>query len=274
MLPSIIILGGLGLLFGVGLYIASKLFHVPIDPRVSKVESALPGANCGACGLAGCGGFARAIVHGSADIAGCLPGGEDVVHAVAAIMGVEAVAVEKNVAVLMCQGRNVKERFEYTGIKTCRTASLIHNGPRECLYGCVGYGDCASICPFDALHMVDGWPVVDEQKCTACGKCVVVCPKDLFSLHGIKSFVHVRCKSLDSGKVTRKACSLGCIGCKRCEKECPFDAVHVIDNLAVFDYEKCTSCGKCVNVCPTKTITNERSSRKELGIFPLKKENV
>lgn len=271
MLPPIIILGVLGLLFGFGLFVASRLFRVHVDARVARVEHALPGANCGACGLAGCSALAKAIVHGSADVTSCIPGGGDVAHLIADIMGVEAREVEKEVAVLRCQGRDVGDRFEYQGIETCAAANLIHGGPKECVVGCIGFGDCAKACPFDALHMVDGFPLVDEAKCTGCGKCVAACPKMLFELLPLGRLVHVRCVNRQPGKLVRKYCAVGCIGCKKCEGVCKFDAVHVENNLAVFDYGKCTSCGMCVKECPTGTIMNYRLSRKEVGLWPVKR---
>ena len=271
MLPSILILASLGLLFGMGLFIASRVFRVHVDPRVGRIEHVLPGSNCGACGLAGCSGFAKAIVHGSADIAGCVAGGEEVAHLIADIMGVEAKAVEKRVAVLRCQGKNVADRYQYEGVRTCAAANLLYGGPKDCTYGCIGYGDCATACPFDAIHMIDGFPVVDEDKCTACGKCVEACPKNLFELLPLSKLVHVRCVSTDAGKVVRKICDVGCIACRRCEKVCKFDAVHVENNLAIFDYEKCTSCGACAKECPTGTIMNYRMERKERGLWPVKK---
>jgi len=274
MLPPILILAFLGVLFGVGLYVASRVFRVHVDARVERIERALPGANCGACGLAGCHGFAKAIVHGSAEITGCIPGGEHVSHIIGDIMGVEAKVEEKRVAVLRCQGREVADRFVYEGVKTCQAASLMHGGPKQCRFGCIGYGDCEAACPFDALHMVDGLPVVDEAKCVSCGKCVTACPKGLFELLPLSKTVHVRCRSTDAGKLVRKYCSVGCIGCRKCEKVCKFDAVHIEDNLATFDYEKCTSCGLCVKECPTGTIMNYRMERKEQGLWPVKGGNT
>lgn len=271
MLEPIIILGALGLLFGIGLFIASRVFFVKIDGRVEMIERVLPGTNCGACGLAGCTGLAKAIVHGQADVMGCVAGGENVADQVAEVMGVKAGAVEKKVAVLRCQGRNVKDRFVYEGIRTCEAAILIQGGPKECSYGCIRFGDCAGACLFDALHMVDGFPQVDEAKCTSCGKCVEACPKHLFELVGLGETVHVQCQSHDMPKNTRQVCDVGCIGCKKCEKICPFDAIHVENNLAVIDFEKCTSCGKCVDECPMNTIGQLRMKRKELGLWPVKK---
>lgn len=271
MLPPLLILGSLGLLFGLGLFVASRVFRVHVDPRVARIEHALPGSNCGACGLAGCSGLAKAIVHGSAEVTACIPGGEEVAELIADVMGVEAHATEKRVAILRCQGREVVDRYVYEGVRTCAAAALLHGGPKACLYGCIGYGDCEKLCPFDAIHMVDGLPVVDEAKCTACGKCVAGCPKGLFELLPLSRLVHVRCVSRDKGKVVRQVCEVGCIACKKCERVCQFDAVHIEGNLAVFDYEKCTSCGMCVKECPTGTIQNYRPERKKRGLWPVKK---
>jgi len=264
-------LGILGLLFGAGLFIASRLFRVRVDARVGRIQNVLPGSNCGACGFAGCSGFAKAIVHGSADVGGCIPGGEHVQELVADIMGVEARHIEKKVAILSCQGEKVADKYEYEGIRTCQAAALLYGGPKECPFGCIGFGDCERACPFDALHIVEGFPYVDELKCKSCGKCVEACPKGLFELQPLSKLVHVRCRSTDKGKFVRKYCEVGCIGCKKCETVCKFDAIHVEDNLAVIDYEKCTSCGMCVKECPTGTIVNYRKWRKEIGLWPVKK---
>jgi len=272
MIAPLIILGALGLLFGFGLFIASRIFFVKVDERVEQLEIVLPGTNCGACGLAGCGGLAKAIVHGQADVTACVAGGEEVAHLIADVMGVEAGSVDKRVAILRCRGKDVADRFQYEGIKTCAAANLVQGGPKVCAYGCINFGDCVKACPFDALHMVDGYPLVDEDRCTSCGRCVEACPKTLFELVSLKSTVHVLCQSRAKGKDTRAACKVGCIACKKCEKICPFDAIHIEDNLAVIDYEKCTSCGKCVDECPMNTIGNFRLDRKAKGLWPVKKK--
>lgn len=271
MLFPIIILCALGLLFGIGLYIASRVFFVKVDGRVEEIEHGLPGTNCGACGHPGCSGFAKAIVHGQAEVTGCVAGGDSVAQFVADVMGVKAEHVEKKVAILRCQSTNVKDKYDYRGIQTCAAANIVVGGPKDCIYGCIGFGDCVNVCPFDALHMVNGLPRVDETKCTACGKCVEACPKTLFEINPVGKTVHVLCRSRDLGKDTRKACDKGCIGCKKCEKICPFDAIHVVNNLAIIDFEKCTSCGKCVGECPTDAIKNYRLERKENKLWPVKK---
>lgn len=270
MITPIIILGVLGLLFGVGLYIASKVFHVEVDPRIEQITAALPGANCGACGLAGCAGLAKAIVHGSASVDACIPGRTEVARIIAGILGVNVQVKDKQTAVLLCQGKNVKTRFEYTGIKTCLASHATLGGDGECIYGCLKYGDCARACPFRAIYMVDGFPVVDETKCTGCGNCVKVCPKNLYILKPYSKLVHVTCRSRDKAKDVMKICKVGCIGCGKCEKECKFNAIHVTNFLAEIDYEKCTSCGMCVKVCPTHAIANFKAERKEKGLWPVR----
>jgi len=253
-LPSTMVLAGLGALFGVGLAVASKRFAVASDPRVDDVLESLPGANCGACGFAGCSAYAEAVVLTNASVSACTAGGQDTATAVAGIMGVTADVKEKTVAVVHCHGNAVASRFSYIGIEDCRAASLLQGGPKACEYGCLGLASCVAACPFDAIHMEDGLPVVDTDKCVACGQCVDACPRSLIDIQPLSAKVHVFCKSQDKGGVTRKACSVGCIGCKKCEKTCEFDAIHVENFLASIDYEKCTSCGNCVEACPTNAI--------------------
>ena len=263
LLHALLTLGGLGILFGFGLYVASRVFHVEVDPRVEKVAEALPGANCGACGFPGCGALATAIVHGSAPVSACPVCSSSQLAELARIMGVALEAGVRKVAIVHCQGRRVADRFEYSGPETCAASALLLGGHKECPYGCLGLGDCVRACPFDAIHMVDGIPVVDEEKCTACGKCVEACPRNIIDLQPMDKHVHVLCRSHDKGGAVRKYCDVGCIGCKKCEKACKFDAIHVNDFLAEIDYEKCTSCGACVKVCPMNTIINLRLARKQ-----------
>ncbi|HHT9124826.1 MAG TPA: RnfABCDGE type electron transport complex subunit B [Candidatus Brocadiia bacterium] len=259
---TFITMGVLGIAFGLGLAIVSDRFAVKIDPRVEKIIEVLPGANCGACGLAGCSDFAKAVAEGRAPVSGCTVGQEDVARLIANIMGVVAEAKEKSVAVVMCRAKNVVDKFAYEGVSDCRAAALLHGGPKGCEYGCIGLGTCVEACMFEAMRMgSDGVPEIIEERCTACGKCAAVCPKALISILPISKKVHVRCKSLDKGAVAKKKCGNPCIACKLCEKECPYDAIHVQNFLAVIDYDKCTSCGKCVLVCPTKIIENYEGKR-------------
>ncbi len=255
-LIPILILAALGLLFGIGLAIASKKLKVEVDPRLEKIHGLLPGSNCGACGGAGCFGFAEDILSGKRNVAACRVSEEAVKEKVALLLGQKLEEQVKKIAVLHCAGgKKVKDRFFYHGIKDCIAVNQVLGGQKECIFGCLGFATCEKACPFDAIKMSDqGLPVVDVKKCRACNKCVLVCPKKLFSLLPVTHNVYVACSSHDLGRDTKAVCAVGCIACRLCEKACPVDAIHVIDNLAVIDYNKCTSCGKCVEVCPMKTI--------------------
>ncbi len=255
-LYPIIALGSLGILFGIGLSLAARKFCVSSDPKIDNIQNNLPGANCGACGMGGCSGLAEALTEGKCDVDKCTVAGEDSKIKIAQILGVEFKKKARMIATLHCAGgKKVKERFIYNGISDCVAANLLFGGGKDCTYGCLGFGTCVKICPFGAISMSnDGLPVIDKDKCKACNKCVEACPKKLFSLVPETHTVFVACSSGDLGKDTKSACPVGCIACKLCERACKFDAIHVIDNLAVIDYNKCTSCGECIKVCPMKTI--------------------
>lgn len=255
-LIPILTLGCLGLLFGGGLAIASKRFKVETDPRLEKIYGLLPGANCGACGGAGCFGFAEALVSGKLSIDACKVSEEAVREQIARLLGQKIEKKIKLVATLHCNGGiKLKDRFLYKGIEDCVAANLVLGGQKECVWGCLEFRTCEKVCPFGAISMSgEKLPIIDKDKCKACNKCVEVCPKRLFSLVPVTHNVYVACKSTDLGKDTRLACPVGCIACHKCEQVCPVDAIHVIDNLALIDYEKCTSCGECVKVCLVKCI--------------------
>jgi len=255
-LIPVLTLGALGLFFGIGLAVSSRRFAVQIDPRLEKIHGLLPGANCGACGGAGCFGFAESILSGKISIDACRVAEEKEKGEIARLLGKKIEKQIKLSAVLHCNGGiRVKDRFLYQGIKDCVAANIVLGGQKECAWGCLGFGSCADVCPFGAIRMSEeGLPVVDPDKCKACNKCVQVCPKKLFALIPAKQNVYVACRSHDLGKDTKAVCPAGCIGCRLCEKACKFDAIHVVDNLAAIDYNKCTSCGACVKVCPAKTI--------------------
>jgi Na+-translocating ferredoxin:NAD+ oxidoreductase subunit B len=255
-LIPVITLGLLGLVFGVGLSIASKAFAVKIDPRLEKIHGLLPGANCGACGGAGCFGFAESLLSGKMPLDACKVVDEKNKEEIARVLDQKIEKKTKKIAVLHCNaGTRVKDKYDYTGIKDCVAANSLMHGPKACVFGCIGFGTCVRVCPFGALSMsADGLPVVDSRKCRACNKCVTACPKKLFFLKAVNQPVYVACSSHASGKDTKTVCPVGCIACRLCEKACKFDAIHVMDNLAVIDYHKCTSCRECVKVCPCKTI--------------------
>ncbi len=257
---ALVVLGFFGLLFGVGLALAAKKFAVEVDPRVEQVLEVLPNANCGACGYPGCSGFAKAVVAGEAPITGCTPGGKPVAEKIAAILGREVEAAgEAMVAVVMCNGGvRARDKFIYDGIADCRAAKIVADGQKLCPYGCLGFGTCVEACPFGALTMTENaLPATDFDRCTGCGICVKVCPTGVMQLVPKRSAIYVACNSRDKGAFVRKACESGCIACRLCEKNCPYDAIHVSDNLARIDFAKCKLCGICIEVCPTKTILNK-----------------
>ncbi|MCM8795487.1 MAG: RnfABCDGE type electron transport complex subunit B, partial [Candidatus Omnitrophica bacterium] len=259
----ILTLGFLGLLFGIGLVLASKKLAVQVDTRLEKINALLPGANCGACGKAGCFGFAQAILSGEAKIDTCRVSSDQIKEEIAKVLGRKLTREVKKIAVLHCAGGSkLKDKYIYDGIKECVAANLVLGGQKECFFGCLGFGDCQRVCPFGAIKMSkEDLPVVDENKCRGCNKCVETCPKKLFSLVPVaglafacKVRVYIACASHDLGKDTKAVCPVGCIGCGLCVKACKFEAIHIIDNLAVIDYNKCTSCSECVKVCPVKCI--------------------
>ncbi|MFH1487935.1 MAG: FAD-dependent oxidoreductase [Pseudomonadota bacterium] len=185
MIGGILIMGGLGVVVGVGLALASKIFHVDVDPKIEAVGEALPGANCGGCGLPGCGANAVAIVAGKASPSSCVAGGPEIALEIATIMGVALEAKEPDFAKPGCtygvQDADVK--YLYDGINDCRAAALLDGGSKVCPIGCLGLGTCVRACPFDALSMgPDGLPVVDENRCTGCGTCERICPKNIITL--------------------------------------------------------------------------------------------
>ncbi|MDD2365739.1 MAG: RnfABCDGE type electron transport complex subunit B [Desulfuromonadaceae bacterium] len=267
MFVAVISLAVMGALFGIILGIAGKKFAVENDPRVDKIIEIMPGANCGACGLAGCAVFAEAVVAGEVNPKLCTPGGAGLYEKIAAIMGTDAESYEeRKVARLLCQGgvEQCRVLFDYKGVEDCHLALASFKGPKSCNYGCVRMGNCSRACPFGAIQMgADGLPVVDCYICTGCNKCVVECPQQTLKLIGVSHSVVVHCLNSDKGKDARLICSTACIKCKICEKNCPENAVHVEDfgsgTLAVIDYEKCTDCGICAAKCPTRAIQKNDS---------------
>lgn len=259
---TIISLSAIGILAAVILYYAAQKFKVYEDPRIDQVEEVLPSANCGGCGFPGCRNFAEALVKAdNIDDLYCPVGGNDVMNEVAKILGQEAIAKDPEIAVLRCNGTcdNRPTINKYDGAPSCKVASNLYSGDTGCQFGCLGHGDCVEVCNFDALHMdpITGLPVVDPDNCTACGKCVEECPKDLFELRpkGKKDRrIYVACMNEDKGGIAKKSCSVACIGCGKCVKVCPFEAITLENFLAYIDPVKCKLCRKCVPECPTNAI--------------------
>ncbi len=251
-----------GLLIGLFLGFAAKKFEVAVDETESRVRELLPGVNCGGCGYAGCDACAKAIAEGVAKVNVCPVANQEVHNKIAEVMGTTAAVEEEMVAFVKCAGTcdKTEVNYEYYGVRDCKKATLAPgNANKKCSYGCMGFGSCVKACKFDAIHIVNGIAVVDKEKCTGCSSCIAECPNKLIELVPYRSKTLVACSSKDKGKDVKAACSIGCIGCKLCVKNCEYDAIHVEDNLAYIDYSKCTNCGKCAAACPVKVIRVQES---------------
>jgi electron transport complex protein RnfB len=268
---TLIFLACIGALFGVGLAFAAKKFSVKINPNVEKVKEALANAHCGACGFAGCEQYAEAVVNNPEVPPNlCIPGGARTCEIVAYITGKKAEIIEPHFARIMCKGgfsRSAK-KFRYEGVSDCRAVVLAGGGDKACRYGCLGYGTCANVCPFDAITMTDDHlPYIDIKKCTACRKCESACPTKVIEVLPASRQVLVTCHSKDRGADTKKNCQVGCIACGICAKVCPFDAPSVENNLSRIDLNKCKVCGLCVSKCPTNAITDFIPQRSKAYIM-------
>lgn len=254
---SIIVLGVLGAIFGAILAFASKIFYVEVDPKQAAVRDCLAGANCGGCGYPGCDGYAAAVAAGDAPTNKCVAGGEEAANKIAKIMGVSGGSSEKMVAFVPCSGCTdiAEKRFNYSGPQDCRAAMLFGGkSNKQCTFACIGMGNCAKACKFDAMHVVDGVAKVNRDKCVGCGACADVCPKSIVKLIPASQKVMVACSSKEKGAKLAKICKAGCIGCGKCQRTCQNEAITVTDNLASIDTSKCIGCGECAAACPRKII--------------------
>jgi len=257
-LAGLAVLGCIGIFFGIGLALAAHRFAVKANPKVEEVLEVLAGAQCGGCGYAGCEGYADAVVNEPEVPPNlCFPGKAQVAEAVAEITGKKMAALEDIVAGVRCSRveGSVSKKYQYIGHLTCTGANLAFGGPQACPHACIGFGECAAVCPFDAISMVDGFPVVDAAACVGCGTCVRTCPKKIIELMPLKSRVWVPCSTKEPGKQVKEVCQAGCISCKMCVKVCPAKAVAVVDNVVSIDHKKCMEygpeCGEiCVEKCP------------------------
>ncbi|MDP1634586.1 MAG: (Fe-S)-binding protein [Gallionellaceae bacterium] len=284
-LYSIIITGAfmavLGGLLALVLAIASKKLYVYEDPRIAEVEELLPHSNCGACGTAGCHNFAEQVVAGELEPARCTVNPPDHNAEIAGLLGVALGDVEKRVARLACAGGKhvATMRARYAGLSSCRAATVAGGGGKSCAWGCLGLGDCADVCDFDAITMdIHGLPVVDGAKCTACGDCVDICPKDLFSLHVLSHKLWVACRNEDNGDAAEAACEVACTACERCVVDAAPGLVGMVRNLAVVDYDKnAIADRKAIERCPTGAIVwlegdrivKGKAAKKIIRIEPL-----
>lgn len=255
-LIAVAIIGSIGLLGGTLLSVISTLCNKGEDnARLEEIRDSLPGANCGACGFAGCDSYAEAVEKGEAEPNLCSPGGADAAAKLAEILGVEVVSTPKKAKVL-CNGctDNVDTKYNYGGMPSCAAAITLGGGPSACDYGCIGFGDCVRACRFDAIHVKDGVAVVDEAKCTGCNACAKVCPKKIITVTAKKKSATVKCSNHNKGAVAKKLCKTACIGCAACVRACEQGAITMDNFLAVIDTEKCNGCGKCAEKCVQKII--------------------
>jgi Na+-translocating ferredoxin:NAD+ oxidoreductase subunit B len=269
---SVLIVSAMGLAAALILFVVARKFHVVEDPRIEQVEEELPAANCGGCGYPGCRAFAEALVK-SDDISGlnCPVSNSESMAKISAILGKEMAEPEPLVAVVRCAGTpdHRPKTNIYDGASSCTIVSSLYTGESGCPYGCVGLGECVDACNFDAIHMnpKTGLPEVTDEFCTACNACVVACPRNIIELRKKNKKdrkIYVSCINEEKGGVARKNCKVACIGCGKCVKVCPFDAITLENNLAYIDAGKCKLCRKCVPECPTDAIL-------EIN-FPVKKK--
>ena len=271
---TVISLSLLALLSAVILYFVAQKFKVFEDPRIDEVAAILPQANCGGCGFAGCRNFAEALVRAETfDKLNCPVGGAEIMGNAGKILGKEVVAADPLVAVLKCNGSpEYRPRTsKYDGAADCRISNSLYIGETDCSYGCMGHGDCVRACQFDAMYIdiQTGLPVISDEKCLACGACVKACPRNLIELRKKAKKdrkIYVACSNCDKGGPAKRACSVACIGCTKCQKVCEYDAITIENNLAYIDAVKCKFCRKCVTECPTNAIIEVNfPPRKEKG---------
>jgi Na+-translocating ferredoxin:NAD+ oxidoreductase RNF subunit RnfB len=255
-------------LLGLGLAIASRKLKVEKDEKVEALNDILPGLNCGACGYAGCEGYAEALASESdSNISRCGPGGDETKEELGNLLGLSAdESSVRMVARLACLGTDeaaVKE-FQYVGYSDCESAHLHFDGDKGCKYGCLGLGSCVKACPVGAIDYTgDGLVVVDPEKCIGCEICVDICPTGAMKMVPEDADWFVACNSNDKAKVTKSLCTAGCIGCRICERKFPDAGYVVTDNLSTLSYtgERGEGRAGAATACPPKCI------------IPIKKED-
>ncbi|MDO4552886.1 MAG: RnfABCDGE type electron transport complex subunit B [Bacillota bacterium] len=255
-IPAAIVVA-IGVVAGVGLTLASKLMAVKVNENVAQIRALLPGANCGACGFAGCDDYAKSVAEDHTVKANlCTPGGSQVAMEISQVLGVKFEAIAGKYAVLHCAGSREKTNYvmDYQGFQSCTANKLFYRGRGACDKSCLGFGDCAKVCDYDAIAVENGLALINRSRCVGCGRCAKACPNGLIEIVPDSANIVVACSTEASGSLTRSRCDIGCVGCGLCEKSCKFDAIHVEGFRAVIDYDKCRNCGLCIKVCPRKVI--------------------
>ncbi len=262
MITAILSMAGLAIAFAAVLAFANTKLRVEEDPRVDVINHLLPGINCGACGYLSCHDLAEHVVREGEDPAKCRVVDEETREKLLELTGREGETTYPYIPLVRCAAEwehKKKEGVEYKGIKTCAAANLAFGGGMDCEYGCMGFGDCAEVCPFDALHMENGLPRLDQEKCTGCGKCVEACPRNIIVLQEkrFEKLFYVACSTHDGALRVREICKVGCIACGICEKLSQEGFFKVTDNLSRADYSKQADPEKVRPIaakCPTKVI--------------------
>ncbi len=257
-LYSFVVIAVLGLVLGIGLSIADKKLKVEKDSKLLDLEAAMPGANCGGCGYAGCAAYAEAVFNGSAPAGLCAPGGAALAARMGEILGIEVEVKEREVAYVHCKGNPgiTMQEYEYKGISDCNAAALLLGGPNACKEGCLHLGSCIAVCPVGAISRdADGNVVVDKEKCIGCKKCTTVCPNGVIKMIPYSAKYVVACNNHENGARVRAVCQAGCIGCKICQVKVPGSPFMVENFLSRVDYSKSQeNVEQVLELCPRKCI--------------------
>jgi len=260
-IPALILLV-LAMLFAIALAYLGKKLAVSRDERIDQVKDCLSGANCGACGYAGCDGFATALVEGKAELSSCNATSKEKKEEIAEILGLTDTGEATKVVVCCHGGQDAKDKYDYVGYGDCRSMELLAGGRKQCAWGCLGTGSCVDACQHHAVTVKQkGYSEVSLSKCISCGKCISVCPKKIIKRIPTSATYYVACSNHQKGKEVRELCTKGCIACGICVKQCEVGAITIVDNLATIDYTKCINCGKCAAKCPQRCIVSTDANR-------------
>ena len=260
-IPALILLV-LAMLFAIALAYLGKKLAVIRDERIDRVRDCLSGANCGACGYAGCDGFATALVEGKAELSSCNATSKEKKEEIAEILGLTDTGEATKVVVCCHGGQDAKDKYDYVGYGDCRSMELLAGGRKQCAWGCLGTGSCVDACQHHAVTVKQkGYSEVSLSKCISCGRCISVCPKKIIKRIPASATYYVACSNHQKGKEVRELCTKGCIACGICVKQCEVGAITIVDNLATIDYTKCINCGKCAAKCPQRCIVSTDANR-------------